>query len=115
MFKAFSVPNVTNHLAHWGHGGKMKKTSIGGQALLEGLLMMGPNDIAIAIRKLREAYLLIYLPCLSLFKRALSPFSSIANTSRAPIAPVFFFFRIVFISVVRYGYNIFAHKIPRNS
>ncbi len=29
----------------------MKKTSIGGQALLEGLLMMGPNDIAIAIRK----------------------------------------------------------------
>jgi uncharacterized protein YqhQ len=29
----------------------MKKTSIGGQALLEGLLMMGPKDIAIAVRK----------------------------------------------------------------
>jgi uncharacterized protein YqhQ len=29
----------------------MKKTSIGGQALLEGLLMMGPNNIAIAVRK----------------------------------------------------------------
>lgn len=29
----------------------MKKTSIGGQALLEGLLMMGPKNIAIAVRK----------------------------------------------------------------
>lgn len=29
----------------------MKKTTIGGQALLEGLLMMGPKDAAIAIRK----------------------------------------------------------------
>jgi uncharacterized protein YqhQ len=29
----------------------MKKTSIGGQALLEGLLMMGPENIAIAVRK----------------------------------------------------------------
>jgi uncharacterized protein YqhQ len=29
----------------------MKNTSIGGQALLEGLLMMGPENIAIAIRK----------------------------------------------------------------
>ncbi len=29
----------------------MKKTSIGGQALLEGLLMMGPEKIAIAVRK----------------------------------------------------------------
>lgn len=29
----------------------MKKTTIGGQALLEGLLMMGPEDAAIAIRK----------------------------------------------------------------
>ena len=29
----------------------MKKTSIGGQALLEGLLMMGPENVAIAIRK----------------------------------------------------------------
>lgn len=29
----------------------MKKTTIGGQALLEGLLMMGPENIAIAVRK----------------------------------------------------------------
>jgi len=29
----------------------MKKTSIGGQALLEGVLMMGPENIAIAVRK----------------------------------------------------------------
>jgi uncharacterized protein YqhQ len=29
----------------------MKKTTIGGQALLEGLLMMGPKNIAIAVRK----------------------------------------------------------------
>ena len=29
----------------------MKKTSIGGQALIEGLLMIGPNNAAIAIRK----------------------------------------------------------------
>jgi len=29
----------------------MKKTTIGGQALLEGLLMMGPESIAIAVRK----------------------------------------------------------------
>ena len=29
----------------------MKKTSIGGQALLEGILMMGPENIAIAVRK----------------------------------------------------------------
>jgi Predicted metal-dependent enzyme len=29
----------------------MKKTMIGGQALLEGLLMMGPSNIAIAVRK----------------------------------------------------------------
>jgi uncharacterized protein YqhQ len=29
----------------------MKKTNIGGQALLEGLLMMGPENIAIAVRK----------------------------------------------------------------
>ncbi|HEX2946844.1 MAG TPA: DUF1385 domain-containing protein [Clostridia bacterium] len=29
----------------------MKKTTIGGQALLEGLLMMGPQNIAIAVRK----------------------------------------------------------------
>ncbi len=29
----------------------MKKTTIGGQALLEGLLMMGPEKIAIAVRK----------------------------------------------------------------
>jgi uncharacterized protein YqhQ len=29
----------------------MKKTSIGGQALIEGLLMMGPKNIAIAVRK----------------------------------------------------------------
>lgn len=29
----------------------MKKTMIGGQALLEGLLMMGPKNIAIAVRK----------------------------------------------------------------
>jgi len=29
----------------------MKKTSIGGQALLEGILMMGPQNIAIAVRK----------------------------------------------------------------
>lgn len=32
-------------------GGKMKKTSIGGQALLEGLLMIGPQYRATAIRK----------------------------------------------------------------
>lgn len=29
----------------------MKKTTIGGQALIEGLLMMGPQNIAIAVRK----------------------------------------------------------------
>ena len=29
----------------------MKKTSIGGQALLEGLLMIGPEYMATAIRK----------------------------------------------------------------
>jgi uncharacterized protein YqhQ len=29
----------------------MKKTSIGGEALIEGIMMRGPNDIAIAIRK----------------------------------------------------------------
>lgn len=29
----------------------MKKTTIGGQALLEGVLMMGPENIAIAVRK----------------------------------------------------------------
>ena len=29
----------------------MKKTSIGGQALIEGLLMIGPENIAIAVRK----------------------------------------------------------------
>jgi uncharacterized protein YqhQ len=29
----------------------MKKTTIGGQALIEGLLMMGPENIAIAVRK----------------------------------------------------------------
>lgn len=29
----------------------MKKTNIGGQALIEGLLMMGPENIAIAVRK----------------------------------------------------------------
>ncbi len=29
----------------------MKKTTVGGQALLEGLLMMGPENIAIAVRK----------------------------------------------------------------
>ncbi len=29
----------------------MKKTTIGGQALIEGLLMMGPKNIAIAVRK----------------------------------------------------------------
>ncbi|MCX7922819.1 MAG: DUF1385 domain-containing protein [Clostridia bacterium] len=29
----------------------MKKTSIGGQALIEGLLMMGPENVAIAVRK----------------------------------------------------------------
>lgn len=29
----------------------MRKTSIGGQALIEGLLMMGPENIAIAVRK----------------------------------------------------------------
>jgi uncharacterized protein YqhQ len=29
----------------------MKKTTIGGQALIEGLLMMGPENAAIAIRK----------------------------------------------------------------
>jgi uncharacterized protein YqhQ len=29
----------------------MKKTTIGGQALLEGLLMLGPENIAIAVRK----------------------------------------------------------------
>lgn len=29
----------------------MKKTTIGGQALLEGILMMGPESIAIAVRK----------------------------------------------------------------
>ena len=29
----------------------MKKTTIGGQALLEGILMMGPENIAIAVRK----------------------------------------------------------------
>lgn len=29
----------------------MKRTTIGGQALLEGLLMMGPTNIAIAVRK----------------------------------------------------------------
>ncbi len=29
----------------------MKKTTIGGQAILEGLLMMGPENIAIAVRK----------------------------------------------------------------
>jgi uncharacterized protein YqhQ len=32
-------------------GGKMKKTTIGGQALLEGLLMIGPQYRATAIRK----------------------------------------------------------------
>ncbi len=30
---------------------RMKKTTIGGQALLEGVLMMGPENIAIAVRK----------------------------------------------------------------
>ncbi len=29
----------------------MKKTNIGGQALIEGVMMKGPNDIAIAVRK----------------------------------------------------------------
>jgi len=29
----------------------MKKTSIGGQALIEGLLMIGPENTAVAIRK----------------------------------------------------------------
>ncbi|MGI6777347.1 MAG: DUF1385 domain-containing protein [Acetivibrionales bacterium] len=29
----------------------MKKTSIGGQALIEGIMMMGPYDVAIAVRK----------------------------------------------------------------
>ena len=29
----------------------MKKTSIGGQAVIEGVMMKGPEDIAIAVRK----------------------------------------------------------------
>ena len=32
-------------------GGSVKKTSVGGQALLEGLLMIGPRKVAIAVRK----------------------------------------------------------------
>ena len=29
----------------------MKKTSIGGQALIEGIMMKGPHKLAIAVRK----------------------------------------------------------------
>jgi uncharacterized protein YqhQ len=33
-------------------GGTMKKTSIGGQAVIEGVMMRGPEKIAVAVRKL---------------------------------------------------------------
>lgn len=37
---------------------KMHKTSVGGQALIEGVMMQGPRGIATAVRKLTEILLL---------------------------------------------------------
>ncbi|MDP4180713.1 MAG: DUF1385 domain-containing protein [Bacillota bacterium] len=47
----------------------MKKTSIGGEALIEGIMMRGPHDIAIAIRKSSGEIILDKKPLNTLAKR----------------------------------------------
>ena len=46
-----AVSAVNRKSTDEGHGDRPKKTSVGGQALIEGLLMMGPRNVAIAVRK----------------------------------------------------------------
>lgn len=47
----------------------MKKTSIGGQAVIEGVMMRGPKDIATAVRKMDKEIIVDKKPYIGLSKR----------------------------------------------